>query len=355
MCIISTPICFVNSVKVLAGAEIWMLEAAGALGKLGVDSQFIAAPGSPLATAAIAAGFPTTTIPIRFDAAPWTFLKLFHHFRKRNFSAVICNQIKDLKAAGPAARLAGIEKVLLTRESDFPLRRRFYYRWYLGVVATGILVNSESTRRTTLQSAPWLSPKRIHLHYKGVDTTRYGPAGHTPDFPVVGFAGQLIERKGLSVLMQAWELIAEMDQRTRLQIIGDGPLAGRLMEWRQSLREPDRVLLQSSTRDMPAFYHGLSLLVLPSSQEGYGLVAAEAASCGLPVVASDVSSLPELVIDGRTGILVPVGDARALAEAVTGLLADPARAADLGRAGRDYMLSDHDREYQIRDLAKLLA
>jgi glycosyltransferase involved in cell wall biosynthesis len=354
VCIKTTSLCFVNSVKVLAGAEIWMLEAAQALRKRGVDTSFVATPGSPLMMSAQAEGFRTIGIPIRFDTAPWTIFRLWTFFRRHRFDAVICNQIKDLKAAGTAARLAGIPRVMLTRESDFPLRARFYYRWYLKRVATGLLVNSLATRRTTLASAPWLDENHIHLLYKGVDTERYRPTTSTPTEPVIGFAGQLVERKGLRVLMAAWKQFDRDASAPHLLITGDGPLADELQSWRSGLRHPQRVVIEKQTDDMPAFYRRLSLLVLPSHQEGYGLVAAEAASCGLPVIAANASSLPELVIDGETGMLVPAGDAAALADAMDRLTRDPETSARMGRAGRDYMISEHDREGQIDNLIRLI-
>ena len=99
------------------------------------------------------AGLPTAAIPIRFDGAPWTVFKLWRHFRRRGTRALLANLTKDLKAAAVAGRLAGVPVVLGTRESDFPLKNKAYYRWYFGKLATGLLVNSEATRATVLASA----------------------------------------------------------------------------------------------------------------------------------------------------------------------------------------------------------
>lgn len=119
---------------------------------------------------------PTAAIPIRFDAAPWTLALLFGRLRRWHPRAVIANLTKDLKAAAPAACLAGVPCRLATRESDFPLKAKAYYRWYFTRAATGLLANSEATRRTVLASAPWLDPARVHLLYKGVDLVRFQPA-----------------------------------------------------------------------------------------------------------------------------------------------------------------------------------
>ena len=355
----SRSLCFVNSIKVLAGAEIWMLDAAAGLRDRGIETRFVAAPGSPLAAAAREAGFRTSEIPIRFDTAPWTLLKILRALRADPPGALICNQLKDLKAAGVAGRLAGIPRIYLTRESDFPLRRRIHYRFYLQRIATGILVNSRATLETTRLSAPWLDPGRLHLVYKGIDTERYAPRPGPPPAAgpaVVGFAGQLIPRKGLRTLMTAWNLVEEAGNGPahRLRLAGDGPMRPDLAVWRATLRRPENVEILGQLDDMPSFYHDLQMLVLPSEQEGFGLVAAEASACGLPVVASRISSLPELVEDRSTGRLTPPGDARALADAILDLAGDPDRAATMGRAGRALVRRRFSKSDMLDALAALI-
>ncbi|MBK9775607.1 MAG: glycosyltransferase [bacterium] len=169
------PICFVNSLRGWGGAEVWMLDTARALAGRGVTAGIISQPGSELLARARAAGVPTAAIPIRFDGAPWTLALLTGQLRRWRPRAVIANLTKDLKAAAPAARLAGVPCRLATRESDFPLKAKAYYRWYFTRAATGVLVNSEATRRTVLGSAPWLDEERVHLLYKGIDLERFHP------------------------------------------------------------------------------------------------------------------------------------------------------------------------------------
>jgi glycosyltransferase involved in cell wall biosynthesis len=90
--------------------------------------------------------------------------------------------------------------------------------------------------------------------------------------------------------------------------------------------------------DLPPYYRAAAVSVIPSLEEGFGIPAAEAMGCETPVVASDAGGLPEVVEHGVTGLIVPRGDSSALAEAIGALLADPARAAAMGRAGRERAL-----------------
>ncbi len=347
-------VCFVNSLRGCGGAELWFLDAAAGLRERGVHVSIVAQPGSALAVRAVAAGLPVAAIPIRFDGAPWTLAALARHFRRTRVTALICNLTKDLKAAGLAGSWAGVPVRLASRESDFPLKDKGYYRWYFTRAATGVLVNSEATRRTVLASAPWLDPARVHLLYKGIDLEKFRPGDDVAARPpVVGFVGQLIARKGLAALMAAWQRLeaAATDTPPRLRLAGDGELRREIERWRAGLRRPGHVDLVGFVEDVPAFWTGCRVAVLPSRAEGFGLAAAEAAACGLPVVAAEASSLPEIVRHGTTGLLVPPDDDVALAGALDRLLRDPQMAATLGARGREHVVNHFDRQ---RTLDRLL-
>jgi glycosyltransferase involved in cell wall biosynthesis len=348
-------LCFVDSIRSWGGAEVWFLETALALRAAGYAAGVVAQPGSALLDRARAAGVAAAAIPIRFDAAPWTLIKLARHFRASGTTAIVANLTKDLKAAAVAGRLAGVPTILATRESDFPLKDKFYYRWYFTRLATGMLVNSRATGDTVTASVPWLKAGNVHLVYKGIDSNRFRP-GPVPDGPpVVGFVGQLIDRKGIAELMAAWAAIDRRDRPDRpvLRLAGTGPLRGRLESWRSGLLHPERVELAGFVEDIAAFYRGLTMLVLPSHAEGFGLAAAEAAATGLPVIASNASSLPEIVLDRQTGLLVPPRAAAPLAAAIGRLLDDPALGRRLGAAGREHVSRHFDRDATLHRLLQL--
>jgi len=342
-------VCFVNSLRGLGGAELWFLDAAHGLAERGVRTSLVAQPRSRLLALARERGIEAVGIPIRCDGAPWTLLRLWHRFRRAGVTALITNLTKDLKAAGLAGRLAGVPVRLASRESDIPLKSKVYYRWYFREAATGLLVNSEATRRTVLASAPWLDPSRVHLLYKGIDLAVFQPRGPAVSArpPAVGYVGQFIERKGLRTLMAAWERLEAAPWpagRPVLRLAGEGPLASELARWRARRQRADLVELCGFVADVPAFWADCRCAVLPSRSEGFGLAAAEAAACGLPVVATRTSSLPELGEDGATGLLVPADEPAALAAAIQRLLQDGDLCARWGAAGRQLVARRFDRE-----------
>ncbi len=98
-----------------------------------------------------------------------------------------------------------------------------------------------------------------------------------------------------------------------------------------------------------------AIVVVPSLGEGFGMVALEAMERGRPVIASAVGGLPEIVVDGETGLVVPSGDAEALAEAIVALAGDLERAAAMGAAGRERALSEFTPERSARRIEELYA
>ena len=132
-----------------------------------------------------------------------------------------------------------------------------------------------------------------------------------------------------------------------------GPLQDELADWRRGLRRPEAVHLAGFLEDVPRFWAGCRCAVLPSRAEGFGLAAAEAAACGLPVVATRASSLPEVVLDGETGLLVPPEDPAALAEALERLLRDRQRSSRLGAAGRHHVATRFSRQRCLDHLQRL--
>lgn len=172
-------------------------------------------------------------------------------------------------------------------------------------------------------------PGVIRVIPGGVDLAAYEAL--PPPVPgVVGALGRLEREKGFDVLLDA---MAELRGEARLILGGDGSQRQALAARVQAENLPAE--LTGFVSDVPAFLGRTGVFVLPSRSEGLGLVAVEAMAAGRPVVASRTGGLPEVVVDGETGLLVEPEDARGLAQAIRTLLADPDRAARMGAAGRE--------------------
>lgn len=144
-------------------------------------------------------------------------------------------------------------------------------------------------------------------------------------------------KKGLDVLLRAFDLVAPAYPSLRLLLVGDGPLRGALEAQATASPARDRIVFLGprARAELVPLLRGCEAFVLASRHEPFGIAAAEALALGRPVIASAVGGLPEFIDAGRTGMLVPPDDPDALATALRHLLADPAAAERLGRAGAE--------------------
>src|SRR5204863_2782372 len=181
--------------------------------------------------------------------------------------------------------------------------------------------------------------ERVGVPAAKVETIHYGlddlpeawgenpPDAVGPDRRVLLAVSRLIRQKGLDVAVRALPLLP---QDTVLVVLGEGPERDALERLADELGVSERVFLLGRVPDVAAWLRRAALLVHPVRWEGFGLAVLEAMVAGVPVVASRVSSLPELVADGETGVLVEPDDPAALAAGIERVLAAPAQ---LGEAG----------------------
>lgn len=342
------------------------------------------APGGPLVHRLRAAGVAVHEIPALVRSIrPLTDLRalwqLYRLMRRLKPDIVHCNSSKAGVLGRLAALLAGVPVRLFTAHGwAFTEGRPFRQRWLLARVeglaalaSTHIICVSEHDRELALRFRV-AGPERLTVIHNGVDPApfRAMPArrGGRP-FTVV-MTARLAPPKDPLCLLEAFARLRNGDglPAMRLVFVGDGPLRQRLEEAATALG------LRVLRRDAPAAEAGLGdggavpevvftgerpmedvavilaeadAFVLASRWEGLPISVIEAMMAGLPVVASRVGGLPELVADGVTGYLVPPGDAGALAAALAKLAGDPAAAARMGQAGRRRALAAFTAERMV--------
>lgn len=248
-----------------------------------------------------------------------------------------------------AGRIAGVPVIShLHIENHFrpqPLLRaplRALDNWTARLAARHVAVSEDTRRAFVEQGYP---AARVVTIYNGIELSAAASAnggrlraelGVPADASLIGSVARLCAVKGQRELIEALGSLPG----TRLLLVGDDLEEGG--EYRRSLERDaarlgvsDRVVFTGPRGDVPAILEELDVFVLPSWTEGLPMTVLEAMAQGKPVVATPVGGTPELVVDGETGLLVPPRDPTRLAQAIRGLLADPDRAARLGRAGRE--------------------
>lgn len=197
-------------------------------------------------------------------------------------------------------------------------------------------------------------PDRVDVALPGVDLTHFAPGpqerarfGFAPDDLVVSFVGRVQLLKGPDVLVRAAAhiLAAHPEWRGRFHVLISGGSSGagsdgvamlRELAASLGLGETVRLLPPVDRADLPALYRCGDVLAMPSHSESFGLVAVEAAACGVPVVAANVGGLPIAVADGKGGVLVEGHAPERWAEVIASLLAAPQRRATLARGARSH-------------------
>lgn len=220
-------------------------------------------------------------------------------------------------------------------------------------LASEVLCVSSSLRQSAV-AAGIVRPERIQVLLSGsgngVDASgRFNPElvgrearnetraslGIPQDATVVGFVGRLVRDKGLVELSRAWRSLNAARPGARLLVVGEHePRDPVPEEVRRMLDEDPTIRTVGFQRNIERFYAAMDVLVLPTYREGFPNVLLEAGAMGLPVVATRASGCVDAVVDESTGLLVPVGDAAALARALGRYLDDPGLRERHGRAGR---------------------
>jgi glycogen(starch) synthase len=169
--------------------------------------------------------------------------------------------------------------------------------------------------------------------------------------PYVLAIGRLVRTKGFAILLRAFVEVLRQNDTHDLIIAGDGPELVPLSRLASDMGISQRVIFLGPTpRDQVAkLFAGCTLLATPSRLEPMGIVNLEAMVAGKPVIATRVGGIPEIVVDGKTGLLVPVDDPAAFSKAILELLANPARRAELGAAGK-VRAADFDWGHVTREL-----
>ena len=264
---------------------------------------------------------------------------------KERAAIVHANEVPSFQIAGYAARTLRVPAVTHVRFPD----TQDGFAWFLKSGFDRALFVSADLRNAALREAPGLFDERSEVVYDGVrlpdlpvngDRARLrAELGLPVDQAVVALTGQVAEVKGIWEFIEAASLLAEQRVPVTFAVLGDD-LKGQGALREQAQRAVTERGLDHAVRflgfraDAPRLIPAFDLVAVPSHVEPLGNATLEAMAAGLPVVGSRVGGIPEMIVDGETGRLVPSRDARALAEAIANLVCDPARMRAFGDAAR---------------------
>lgn len=334
----------VNTERGWRGGEVQTLLLARGLRKLGHRCHLAVPPGSPLENRALGEGLPVTPIAARgeFDLA--AAVRLANLLRALRVDLVHYHTSHAITLGTLASLLAGRQRSVATRRVSFPLTRNPLARLKYTVRVDRIIAVSEAIREAL--SAAGVPRERVTVIHSAVDLGRFDPLpdraacrrdlGYGDAEFVVGSIGHLAAHKGHDVLVEAAARLAPAHPWLRVLVVGRGEREAELRRRVAAAGLEERFRLAGFRDDVTAILPALDLLAFPSlSGEGSPAVLKEAMACGVPVAASNISGVREVVRPGEDGLLIPPGDPAALAEAILFFARDRGRGPEFGRRGRE--------------------
>ena len=320
------------------------------LARRGHESVLAAAAGSPLAANVPAADARLRPLAIRNDldlAAAWHLKRLV----AAESPHIVHFHTSRAHAMSPWLRRHA-PRAVVTRRMDYALRPGWWTDLLYNRSVAATVAISEEVRRRML--AAGVRAERVRVIHSAVEPpaglpgaagraaarARFGVGGEL----AIGIVAALETRKGHDVLLHALARLRRDGIAMCCLVCGDGSRRAQLESLAQGLGIADAVRFLGEQRQVADVLAALDVFVLPSRHEGLGVAILEAMAMALPVVASDVGGIPEIVDAGRTGVLVPPEDAAALASAIAALDRDRALAHQMGAAGRARVLAEFSME-----------
>jgi len=341
----------------VAGTEKHLLTLLPGLKGRGLDVRLIILADAAFPMDAYAAqmsglGVPAEQMPIGGHVDAGLFGRLRRRIGEMAPDAVHTHLIHADLHGVIAARRAGVARIFTTLHNDDPFRGRWAIRMlqgYLWKRITRAIAISEAIRRHAIevQGAP---PEKVVLIYHGIElaaaalvpgrpTMRFS-LGLPADAVVFGSVCRLTEQKGIAEGLQAFAEVVRRVPGARYVIAGDGPLRAALEARAKAAGLGDSVRFLGWRDDAAEVMTAFDVFLMPSRWEGFGLAAIEAMAAGLPVIATRVTALPEIVADGVTGRLVGAGDVATLVRAMLEACENPGLARQMGMRGRERVATE---------------
>lgn len=326
----NAKVCFVNTSDSWGGGEKWHHTAAVQLSKTD-NVSVISRPNSKLLNSLVDSNISLFEFSITNTSFvnPLKMFQLYRHFKRYQYSSIVLNLPADVKSAGIAAKLAGIKKIIYRRGMPHPIRNTALNRYLFGKVVTDVIVNSDEIGRSIVQNNPNIIPSdSIHTIYNGVNIQEYNKENITPLFSkktgdvLLGTAGRCVNQKNQLMLIDMMVHLKKSGHRVKLYIAGTGPLYSQLESAIVENKLTNDVFLLGFVKDTKAFLASLDIFVFPSHYEGSSNAIIEALAMGLPTVAFDISSMPEMVIEGETGKLAQYNHIESFTAATESLILD---------------------------------
>ncbi len=242
-------------------------------------------------------------------------------------------------------------RFVVTRRMDYPVTQKWYNRYLYSRCVDGIIALSHKIADVLVEAG--IDREKIRVIYTGIDPEPFQKAATVKPnnrVSVIGTAAVLEERKGYQYLLEAAALLKRQGYQLQYRFAGEGSQREALQNLATDLGLKEEVVFEGFVSDIPGFLAAIDVFVLPSLHEGMGVAILEAMAAAKPVVGTTVGGIPELVVDGVTGLLVPPRNASALADAISRLLSDKDLPTRMGVSGCQRVQTDFTMEQTAKQV-----
>lgn len=351
----------------IGGAEILLRELSVGLLRRGFRVSIGYSSSGPLVQELTSLGLPLTRLPRLMRIDPILFCGMVGLIRRESPQIVHTHLFKSDFHGRLAARIAGVPVVVSTLHSIDPwAQERSLGRLYgwTARFADRVIAVSEDVRRFHATHTGIPEEKLVTIE-NGVDIHRFAgleSAGRSvrkelgfDDALVFGVIGRLTPPKDHSTFLKAAALILKKLPKARFLIVGDGPLRKDLEIQAQKTGLGHAVIFTGLRKDVPALLAALDVLVFSSLWEGLPVALLEGMAAARPIVATTVGGIPEVVLPNKSALLVPPGDAHALAQACLRLASDSATRHSMGQSGLERVVDRYSIDAMLDRTAALYA
>ncbi len=287
---------------------------------------------------------------------PLKIFYLYRIFKKFKVDIIVLGLSQDLKAAGLAAKLAGVKQIIYRRGLANPIKNNLINQFYFRRIVTKVIANSEEVKRSLLVRNNFLvNSSDVHVIYNGIKPEEIltGVKKINGSPVIIGNVGRLIEGKGQKYLIELAAYLKEHQYNFLIKIVGIGKMRHQLEEYANKLKVRDSIIFVEFLNDTRDFYREIDIFVFPSGSEGCSNAILEAMAYEKPVVAFNISSMPEMIDDGLTGFLVPYKDIKAMTEKVALLINNVSRRHEMGKLARLKISTKFDFDKNLKLLEEL--
>ena len=309
-------------------------------------------------------GIDVKILHISTSRNPLSIYKLYRLLKSHKFDLIHTHAYSAGTIGRISAFLAGIPVIISHNHSIYDYYNKYYHfvEWLLSLITDRVICISEVVNRFASETQRINAKKLITIH-NGIDDVCHVTEKRSSDLKkelglpinhsVICTIAHMEEHKGIKYLLESASLLLQLRNDISFLLVGEGALKEELKILCVDLKIEKNVIFAGERNDILEILSLIDIFVQPSLREGLGLAILEAMACGKPVIATNVGGIPEVVQDRVSGILVPIGDFKALYSAMIELLNNTEKMKEMGNKGKRIFSENFHSEIMVDKIEEL--